>query len=632
MPQQPQRLDGINPLSYLGVNPYTPPGMYGYKRDPTPNDNPGFLIGDFWLNQSTPSLWYLAAKNVAGVQVAKWVMLGGTGSGILTLTGNTGGAVPGDGSSNINVIGVSPYTVTGNIGTNTLSISDNGSVALGFLLDDFNVVTPISNIMTLLGSSNIMTYKIAPGIAGWKLINFTDHALTVGNASGSLSSLAAATDGQLPIGATGFDPVLATLTAGAGISITNGSGSITIAATGGGGTLSTLTGNTGGAVSPLAGNINVIGDTTTINIAGNPGTHTLTASTGSTVATSYVTDAGTAVPSAGVLHVNGASGVTTSGAGNTITITGSGTGGGSLFTRFTSSGTWTKNVNTKFVSIYAWAAGGGGSSGACGTVAAPNVRYGNPGAPGSMIIYENIPANIFGASETVTVGTGGAGGGSQSIANTPGNAGGNGGSTGIGNLTTLTSLGGDTQSNTTFASPSYSYFTPSQAISVISSGGSGLGPRAPGGRDFNSAAGGIAIGPAFYQSSVGGAWGRPPHPTGAGFGSGVSAPLNISNNGGAVWDNLGNIVIAGAASGNSTGAPDGANGINQPVPNGGLLVGGMGGGGGAAQVTGLFPAGKGGNGGIPGGAGAGGGQSNVGSPSGAGGNGARGELWVIEYF
>src|SRR5207247_5257988 len=112
MPQQPQRLDGINPLSYLGVNPYTPPGMYGYQRDPTPHDNTGFLIGDFWLNRTTPSLWYLAAKSVAGVQVAKWILLGGSGSGILTLTGNSGGAVPGDINSNINVIGMSPYTVT----------------------------------------------------------------------------------------------------------------------------------------------------------------------------------------------------------------------------------------------------------------------------------------------------------------------------------------------------------------------------------------------------------------------------------------------------------------------------------------------------------------------------------------
>ena len=41
----------------------------------------------------------------------------------------------------------------------------------------------------------------------------------------------------------------------------------------------TITGNTGGAVGPdISNNINVVGDNTTIKIAGNPGTNTLTVS------------------------------------------------------------------------------------------------------------------------------------------------------------------------------------------------------------------------------------------------------------------------------------------------------------------------------------------------------------------
>ena len=43
-----------------------------------------------------------------------------------------------------------------------------------------------------------------------------------------ITSLAQATNGQLVIGSTGVDPVLATVTAGAGITVTNGAGSITI--------------------------------------------------------------------------------------------------------------------------------------------------------------------------------------------------------------------------------------------------------------------------------------------------------------------------------------------------------------------------------------------------------------------
>ena len=61
---------------------------------------------------------------------------------------------------------------------------------------------------------------------------FTDHGFLIGSAAGAITALAEATDGQLPIGDTGADPVLATITAGTGITVTNAAGSITVAATG----------------------------------------------------------------------------------------------------------------------------------------------------------------------------------------------------------------------------------------------------------------------------------------------------------------------------------------------------------------------------------------------------------------
>ena len=70
------------------------------------------------------------------------------------------------------------------------------------------------------------------------------------------------------------------------------------------GTVNTLTGNTGGAVGPSAGKINVVGDGTTITIVGDPLTNTLTASViGGEGANSFPTDNGTATPAAGVLNI-----------------------------------------------------------------------------------------------------------------------------------------------------------------------------------------------------------------------------------------------------------------------------------------------------------------------------------------
>jgi C1q domain len=117
----------------------------------------------------------------------------------------------------------------------------------------------IGGLIYVVGDGVNITSDGDPGdnTITWALTGFTQYATVVGNSSGGLTSLAAATDGQLPIGSTGANPVIATLTAGSGISITNGAGSITIASSGSGG-LSTLTGDTGTATES-GGNINVTG-------------------------------------------------------------------------------------------------------------------------------------------------------------------------------------------------------------------------------------------------------------------------------------------------------------------------------------------------------------------------------------
>ena len=63
---------------------------------------------------------------------------------------------------------------------------------------------------------------------GTGVATLTDHGLLLGSGTGAITPLAVASNGQLPIGSTGADPTLATLSEGEGIDVTNAAGSITI--------------------------------------------------------------------------------------------------------------------------------------------------------------------------------------------------------------------------------------------------------------------------------------------------------------------------------------------------------------------------------------------------------------------
>ena len=83
-----------------------------------------YPLGQTWVNTTAMTYWVLV--NVAA-SVATWEdVSSGISSGILSLTGNTGGSVQGDGSRNVNLIGNNGVTVTGNAGTHTLTIGLTG--------------------------------------------------------------------------------------------------------------------------------------------------------------------------------------------------------------------------------------------------------------------------------------------------------------------------------------------------------------------------------------------------------------------------------------------------------------------------------------------------------------------------
>ena len=94
----------------------------------------------------------------------------------------------------------------------------------------------------------------------------TDGGVLLGSGTGAVTALGQATNGQLVIGSTGADPVLSTLTAGTGVTITNTAGGVEIAAAGSGGTVTSVA--TAGTVNGLTLTGGTITSTGTITLGG----------------------------------------------------------------------------------------------------------------------------------------------------------------------------------------------------------------------------------------------------------------------------------------------------------------------------------------------------------------------------
>jgi hypothetical protein len=98
----------------------------------------------------------------------------------------------------------------------------------------------VTNNSINISAAGIVKYD---GAGTFSADTVTQHNVLIGGASNAITSLAL-TNGQLAIGNTGNDPSAATLTAGTGVTITNGAGSITVNAAGGGLTWTVVTGTT----------------------------------------------------------------------------------------------------------------------------------------------------------------------------------------------------------------------------------------------------------------------------------------------------------------------------------------------------------------------------------------------------
>lgn len=223
------------------------------KRPPTTEDRTD--IGRMWIDQVNEVPYILVS--ISNLGVARWVTFGGEYDSLETITGNTGGAVPGDVNDNINVIGTNVLTFDGNIANNTIEASlvngTDGQLLIGggaqptwanLTSSDGSITIdngPNSIDLTLVGIDGETftgnTGDVVSPIAG--NVNIVgDNVLTVDGDSttGTLTaSLVNGTDGQLLIGG-GTNPTWANITSTDGsITIDNGPNSVDLRATGGGG-------------------------------------------------------------------------------------------------------------------------------------------------------------------------------------------------------------------------------------------------------------------------------------------------------------------------------------------------------------------------------------------------------------
>lgn len=112
-----------------------------------------YPLYQLWFNSNTDEGWILESfSTLGGIFTANWSKFGHGDLGLETLTGNTGGAVGVDSNYNINTIGATPYTVTGNPSTHTLSWSDNGTIAYQYTANT-GVAVPSANNLNIFGAT-----------------------------------------------------------------------------------------------------------------------------------------------------------------------------------------------------------------------------------------------------------------------------------------------------------------------------------------------------------------------------------------------------------------------------------------------------------------------------------------------
>ena len=300
-----------------------------------------------------------------------------------------------------------------------------------------------------------------------------------------------------------------------------------------------------------------------------------------------------------------------------------GSGGGTyskVLREYTTSGTWTKPSGLVFIEIVCI---GGGGGGACGGRQASGVASrGGGGAGCAGFTYTQILAGSLGATESYTIGSGGAGAAARTTDNTAGANGSSGGNTTFGSLASAVGGSVGTPTGNPSAKVSSTLYTDFSKWLIGQNSDSNSNGTTPGNANVESFAN-----QNWYTAISAGAAGGV---TTANVASnGASGPRQYNASG-----TLNTASSAGVASGGT-----GGNGVDNYVNrffganilnSSATKFAGTSAAGGAGHASGA--AGGGGNGGLYGGAGGGGGGSRNGFDSGKGGDGANGLIVILEHI
>lgn len=142
-------------LTYPATNAF-PVRKYLDTRDPVSGvngDYKNFQVFDNWINESAQRAFIMVDRTVNS---GTWVQMGAAGTGILSITGDSGGAIGPDGANNINLVGGTNVTVAGSGGTNTLTINLSGALSSSFPTDA-GTATPAGGVLNIVGAGGTTT-------------------------------------------------------------------------------------------------------------------------------------------------------------------------------------------------------------------------------------------------------------------------------------------------------------------------------------------------------------------------------------------------------------------------------------------------------------------------------------------